>query len=218
MRTISSAAVLAATLWSSGAHALVESKCLTPQGLLRGTIQILPNADTERRRPCVGMQTEVLTEVVDVFPRNRQAEQRAMAFGLVPRAAAAPIVIEGAAVNRTDWLRQFPAHAADGEALGVVIDILEPEDGHFVGHGCALWLVHSGEYEPADPAFHNLNGQPQAFQFTDHVPAIVTVPQHWRHRLPSSSDQRRTAMLAWTAARFGSRCRTVLCSRSPTLR
>ena len=80
MRGITAATVAAFALCSSEAYALVESKCVTPLGILRGLVEILPTAQDERRRPCVGHQTEVLTQIIDVFP-SRQALQ----VGLVPR-------------------------------------------------------------------------------------------------------------------------------------
>jgi hypothetical protein len=134
---ISSATIAAFMLCAAvpDAHALVESKCITPQGLLRGVIQILPSADIERRKPCVGMQTEVLTEVVDVFPRTRQAEQRAKALGLIPQAVALSTPIDG---DTPGWvtLHSWPEHDAH-----IILQRNTEEDDIRVGVGCMLWFV-----------------------------------------------------------------------------
>jgi hypothetical protein len=165
-RIVSSAIVLVA-LGATDAHALVESKCITPEGLLRGVIEILPDADTERRRPCLGSQSEILTQIVDLFP-----SQRALQLGLVP-AGAAPIAIEGHAVpdaTETVWIRRFPGPApAPDEALGVVIDILDENNDESDGRGCALWFIVTGSYGyDGRIGFHNLDNQPQTFMFMDH--------------------------------------------------
>jgi hypothetical protein len=160
-RTISSAIVLAA-LWATDAHALVESKCVGPRGELRGVVEILPGAESERRIPCNGPQSEILTQIVDIFP-----SARALELGLVPQAAR-PVLVEGFAVNRTDWLEAFPDHAPVGSAMGIVIDILDEANDESLGRGCALWFLVSGTFSPADSAFLNLNGQPQVFGFLDH--------------------------------------------------
>jgi hypothetical protein len=161
-RTISSAIVLAA-LWAADAHALVESKCVSPRGELRGVVEILPDAEAQRRIACTGpYQSEILTQVVDIFP-----SARALELGLVPQAAM-PVLVEGFAVNRTDWLEAFPEHAPVGSAMGILIDILDEANDESLGRGCALWFLVSGTFGPDDPAFLNLNGQPQVFGFLDH--------------------------------------------------
>jgi hypothetical protein len=160
-RAISSAIVLAA-LWAANAHALVESRCVGPRGEPRGAVEILPGAEAERRIPCAGPQSEILTQVVDIFP-----SARALELGLVPQVAM-PALVEGFAVNRTDWLESFLEDAPVGSAMGILIDILDEGNDESLGRGCALWFLVSGTFGPEDSAFLNLNGQPQVFGFLDH--------------------------------------------------
>jgi hypothetical protein len=105
MYRIISSAILLVAFGAIPAQALVESKCITPQGLLRGVIEILPDADTERCQPCRASQSEILTQIVDLFP-----SEEALQLGLVP-AGSASIAIEGHALQgatQTVWIRSFP--------------------------------------------------------------------------------------------------------------
>jgi hypothetical protein len=173
MYRIISSAILLVAFGTTSAQALVESKCITPQGLLRGVIEILPDADTERRQPCQTSQSEILTQIVDFFP-----SEEALQLGLVP-AGSASIAIEGHAVQgatQTVWIRSFPEGApAPDEVLGVVIDILDENNDESHGRGCALWFIVTGSYGyDGRIGFHNLDDQPQTFMFMDH--SIAEMP------------------------------------------
>jgi hypothetical protein len=157
---------------------------------LRGVVEILPDAESERRIPCNGpYQSEILMQVVDIFP-----SARALELGLVPQAAM-PSLVEGFAVNRTDWLEAFPEHASVGSAMGILIDILDEANDEILGRGCALWFLVSGTFNPDDPAFLNLNAQPQVFGLLDHQD-VGLASSSWTRKPPSSSGRRQPAMRA----------------------
>jgi len=166
MRALISPVALSLVLWSSAADALVKSECVTPQGILRGLVEILPNADTERSKPCVGHQTEILTQIMDVFP-----SPRARQLGLVP-ASADPILVEGTTANTT-WLTTYPEYSDRdlGNSIGIVLDITRPDDyDHIGGFGCTMWFLNADSWTFDDPGLINLSGRPVIFAFWDHFP------------------------------------------------
>jgi hypothetical protein len=75
------AGALAAILWSADAHALVESKCVTPAGVQVGKFEYLPDLFAKRRQRCVGDQSDCRVGDGTAFCR---LSARARRLGLVP--------------------------------------------------------------------------------------------------------------------------------------
>jgi hypothetical protein len=176
MRTISAAIILTAALAATDAEAdpRVLSLCLTTGGSLINGLQILPSDLDERKNRlgsngqrfawnCQADQTEVLVEIVGVFPRTNKAIQ----MGLIPRPQ--PIEVKGNAIDRGVFLRSFPAHAEPGEAAPRIY--LEVDD-EGQPETCTMWFLIPGEYTADSLAFYNLNGSRNFFGWNDRRPPL----------------------------------------------
>jgi hypothetical protein len=181
MRAISAAILLTAALAAADAEAdpRVLSLCLSTGGSLMNGLQVLPSEldDRKNRRhangqrlswSCQADQTEVLVEVVGVFPRTARAVQ----LGLVPRGSA-PILIEDTIPNGSNLRSLFLAPAPARNNVHIILDLALPSDNTTGGQppGCAIWFttLPDGDTPPPDGLdFLNFNGLVSATSYEDH--------------------------------------------------